>query len=42
MKGAVFEIWDSLLISSLRIETNREDAKDTKEEYGREEDLLFL
>lgn len=42
MKGAVFEIWDSLLISSLRIETNREGAKYAKEENGREEDLLFL
>jgi hypothetical protein len=36
MKGADFEIWDELLISNLRIETNREDASDTKEENRRE------
>ncbi len=37
MKGADFEIWDYLLISNLRIETNREDAYDTKEKNRREE-----
>ncbi len=42
MRGAVFEIWDWLLISNLWIERNREDAKNTKEENGREEQLLLL
>jgi len=39
-KGAVFEVWDYLLVSNLRIETNREDAKYAKEENGREDKEL--